>query len=370
MSTSRSRALGLFAALALVALGALAGPAGADGRSEPGTVYTSTNGASGNAILAFHRTAGGGLSLAGAFATGGTGTGGGLGNQGAVVLADHLLFAVNAGSDQVTSFRVTRRGLRRVDIAGSGGDQPVSVTVHDGLLYVLNAGSDDISGLRVGQSGDLSPLAGSTRDLSGAGTGPAQVEFTPDGHQIVVTEKATNQIDTFAVAPNGLAGPANVQDSVGQTPFGFAFDKRGHLIVSEAFGSATDASALSSYDLAPGGTLTPISPSVGTGQTAACWVVVTKNGRFAYTTNTGSGSISSYDVGRDGSIALLEGRAADTGAGSSPTDLALSESSRHLFVLNSAAQTVGSFRVGGDGRLDAVDVVGGLPAGATGLAAS
>jgi 6-phosphogluconolactonase (cycloisomerase 2 family) len=242
--------------------------------------------------------------------------------------------------------------------------------VHGDLLYVLNAGSDQISGFRIGGRGQLRPLAGSTRTLSGGGTDPAQVEFSPRGDLLVVTEKATNRIDTFRIRANGRPGELDSQPSAGQTPFGFAFDPRAHLIVSEAFGGAPNASALSSYDVPESGTITPISPVVHTGQTAACWVVVTRNGRFAYTTNTGSGNISSYDVSRDGSIALLESIAADTGAGSAPTDLALSRRSRHLFVLNSSALTLGSLRVLDDGRLVPVDIAGGLPAGATGLAAS
>jgi 6-phosphogluconolactonase len=139
--------------------------------------------------------------------------------------------------------------------------------------------------------------------------------------------------------------------------------------VSEAFGGAPNASALSSYALTASG-ITPISPVVHTGQTAACWVVVTRNGRFAYTTNTGSGSISSYAVSGQGAIALRESVAADTGAGSSPTDLALSPHSRELFVLNSAARSIGAYRVRPDGRLVLADIAGGLPAGATGLAAT
>jgi 6-phosphogluconolactonase len=356
-------------ALAIAALAALAAPAAAFGDS--GTVYTSTNSPGGNAIQAFNRADDGSLTPGGSFATGGTGTGGGLGNQGAVVLDDRgdRLFAVNAGSDQITSFKVAGRGLRIRDLEPSNGDQPVSLTLHGDLLYVLNAGSDEISGFRIRGGGDLQPLADSTRDLSGAGTGPAQVEFSPDGRVLVVTEKATNRIDTFLVGPDGRPGQVSSQPAAGQTPFGFAFDRRGNLIVSEAFGGAPNASALSSYDVAPDGTIAPISPVVPTGQTAACWVVVTDNGRFAYTTNTGSGSISSYAVDRDGSIALLESVAANTGEGSGPTDMALNDE-RHLFVLNASGRTVGAYRVRGDGRLVLVDIVGGLPAGTTGLAAS
>jgi 6-phosphogluconolactonase (cycloisomerase 2 family) len=359
-------------ATALAVVAGLAGTAAADSFGDDGIVYSSTNSPAGNAVVTFERAHDGALRPAGSFPTGGTGTGGGLGNQGAVVLDEDRarLFVANAGSDQISSFGVTRRGLRLLDVVPSHGDRPVSLTVHGDLLYVLNAGSDQISGLRIGAAGRLHPLADSRRALSGAGTDPAQVEFSPRGDLLVVTEKATNRIDTFPIGLDGRPGDVNSQASAGQTPFGFAFDPRGHLIVSEAFGGAANASALSSYTVADAGAIAPISPVVRTGQTAACWVVVTSNGRFAYTTNTGSGSISGYTVGGDGAIALLESVAADTGAGSSPTDLALSSRSRHLFVLNSAARTVGSYRVRGDGRLELVDIVGGLPAAATGLAAS
>jgi 6-phosphogluconolactonase len=355
-------------ALALSAGSAAAHPFGFGGS---GAVYTSTNSATNNAVLTFERAPHGTLRPAGSFPTGGTGTGGGLGNQGAVVLDDrrNRLFVVNAGSDQLTSFDVGRHGLRRQDLESSGGDRPISLTAHGNLLYVLNAGSDQIAGFRVDHRGELRPLPGSIRSLSGTGTDPAQIEFSPNGGLLVVTEKATNRIDTFRVGLDGRPGELISQPSAGETPFGFAFDKRGHLIVSEAFGGAPNASVLSSYGIAGNGAIGAISPLVRTEQTAACWVVVTDNGRFAYTTNTGSGSISSYDVDRDGSISLLESVGADTGIGSAPTDLALREHSRQLFVLNSGARTVGAYRVRGDGGLVSVDTAGGLPAGATGLAA-
>ena len=95
------------------------------------------------------------------------------------------------------------------------------------------------------------------------------------------------------------------------------------------------------------------------------------SGRFAYTTNTGSGSISGYDIDHDGTLTLLnpDGRTADTGVGSAPTDLARSEDGRFLCVRNSAAHGMGAFRVRQNGQLEPVGTIGGLPAGANGLAA-
>lgn len=339
----------------------------------PGAVYTMSNAPAGNAIIIFDRLHDGRLVAAGEVPTGGAGTGGGLGNQGGLTLTrnERWLLAVNAGSDTVSVLEVRKRGLRLRDVEPSGGSQPVSVTEHRGLVYVLNAGSDRISGFVLGPHGRLRPLPGSTRSLSGVGTGPAQISFSPDGDVLVVTEKATNTIVTFAIDRHGLPGEAQVHDSAGQTPFGFAFGKRDQLFVSEAFGGAPDASATSSYEVDRHGRLTTISPSVGTNQTANCWVVVTPNGRFAYVTNTGSGSISGYRIDFDGTIALLDadGRTADTGAGSAPIDLALTDNGRFLYSLNSGTNTIGAFRVRADGMLTPLAIVPGLPTGANGLAA-
>jgi 6-phosphogluconolactonase len=360
------RRAALAAALALAALAATAGPAAAAGKSA---VYTSTNAAAGNRVLAFDRSGDGALTPAGSFATGGNGTGAGLGSQGALALTreGRFLYVVNAGSDSISSFATDGKGLRLLGTTPSGGDQPISLTVRHGLLYALNAGSGTISGFTGARSGDLTPLAGSTEPI--AGSGPAQVQFSNDGGVLVVTDKNTNTIDTFTVGADGTPGPAQSQASEGDTPFGFAFDKRNHLIVSEAFGGAAGASTLSSYSLSPSGALSTISPSVADNQTAACWVAVTKNGRFAYTTNTGSGSISSYTVAQDGSIALLQQVAADTGAGSTPTDLAQSVSGKALFAVLPGTGEIAAYRIGASGGLDPVDLAGGVPASAAGLAA-
>jgi 6-phosphogluconolactonase (cycloisomerase 2 family) len=357
-------------ALAVLLAGLGAGAADAMARSSSGAVYTLTNSPAGNAVKAFHRGGDGTLSAGDAFPTGGTGTGGGLGNQGAVVLDDKLLFAVNPGSSSVSAFRIQRYGLQLVDVEASGGDQPISLTAHDGLLYVLNAGAaGNISGFHVSKHGRLSPLAGSTRPLSGAGVGPAQVSFDPEGETLVVTEKNTNLIDTYEVDDDsGLADGPVTHPSAGVTPFGFGFDRRDHLIVSEAFGGAVDQSAVSSYDL-DDGDIDPITQSAATTETAACWIVVTKDGRYTYTTNTGSASISGYRISRDGELRLLDadGRTGSTGAG--PIDMALSRGSRFLYSLNSGDETITGFRVGADGSLTANGTVAGLPDGATGLAA-
>jgi len=205
------------------------------------------------------------------------------------------------------------------------------------------------------------------RALSGAATAPAQVSFSPDGDELLVTERATQRIDVYDVDRAGYADGPTVVASAGVTPFGFGFDNTGHVIVSEAFGGAVDASAVSSYDLADGG-LTTVSASVETTETAACWIAVTGNGRFANAGNAG-GSVSGYGVAPDGSLTLLDedGRTAAPGAG--VTDLAVSRDSQFLYG-RLGNGTVGAWGIGADGSLADLGPAAGLPAGAAGIAAA
>ena len=347
---------------------------------KSGAVYVLTNQVS-NAVAAFDRAQDGTLTPAGTFPTGGSGNPVAqpgdpptdpLASQGALILSDnkHLLFAVNAGSNEISVFSIGKNELTLVDKVNSGGVRPISLTVHEHLLYVLNeGGTPNITGFTVSDAGELTPLPGSTRPLSGGSTAdPAEVSFSNDGALLAVTEKMANLIDIYIVGTDGVAGPPNPNPSNGMTPFGFAFDQRNHLIVSEAMGGVPNAAAVSSYNAALSGMLSVVSGSVPDFQTAACWIVITNSGRYVYTTNTGSGSVSSYTLS-NGALTLLNSVAASLGATSAPIDMALTNSSRYLYVHAAGLQTVEAFRVEPDGSISPIGSVGGLPFGAQGIAA-
>lgn len=361
-----------------LALGAGSGRAGDDDRDELGewgAVFTLTNRSAGNELAVFERDGRGRLANPVFLPTGGKGTGTGLGNQGALALGDdsQYLYAVNPGSNTITVFQLGRRGARAVQVVNSGGTRPISLTVREDLLYVLNAGggtaggADSIAGFEIGDHGQLSPLRNSVALLSAANTGPAQIGFNSDGDVLIVTEKGTNTIDLFAVNKNGLPAGRKSVASNGKTPFGFAFTRDDLLVVSEAFGGAANASAVSSYDLdADAGLLKVISPSVPTTKTAACWIAIASNGEYAYTTNTGSGTVTGYKIGGSGKLAILNANGVTATTGAAPTDV-VNLGNRGLFVLNSGDGTVASYAIGQSGALTASQTVGGLPTRATGL---
>jgi 6-phosphogluconolactonase (cycloisomerase 2 family) len=321
-----------------------------------GHVYQASNDPAGNAVHVYNRYADGTLEAAGSVATDGLGTGASLGSQGGLARAGRVVFVVNAGDDTVSALASGRRGLVLRDKVSSGGDRPVSVTVRNGVGYVLNQGDDTISGFRYDRSGDLRVLPASRRALTanpaGGPTDAAQVSFTPNGRTLVVTEKASNTIDTFEVK-HGYAGKATAHPAAGRTPYGFDFDRRGNAVVSEAASGSASSYRVPSF--------TTITGALANTQAAACWLVV--SGNVAYVVNAASASISTYAIAGDGSLSLINAVAATTEAG--PTDAAVSSDGRHLYVrVRSGA--VSSWRIGPGGALTAAGTS--APASAFGIA--
>lgn len=339
----------------------LAGASPALFAREAGMVYTESNAGTGNQILLFHRAADGTLSPAGAVPSGGMGTGAPLASQGAVALGGdgEWLFAVNAGSSSISSFRVRHGGLELADTADSGGTTPVSIAVGGHLLYVLNqGGAGNVTGFRVGDHGELEMIPGSSRALSSTGASAEEVGFSPDQGTLVVSEKATQVIDTYKVMAHGMVSGPTAHPSSGAGPYGFTFTGRDNLLVTEAA-----ASAVSSYDL-DHGDLSLVSPSVPSEGAAPCWIAATPDGRFAYATNAHIGTIAGFRVGRGGALTFL---GLTTTASIPLLDVAATRD--HLYALAEGTNQILEYRVGEDGGLAEIGQAGGLPPSAAGLVA-
>lgn len=338
-----------------------------------GAVYVMSNQDTGNSITVFNRAADGSLTRGGTFPTGGLGAGNSIDSQldpltaqGALALSDdrRFLFAVDAGSNEVSVLAIQGQTLNVVDRVASQGIRPISVTVCGHLLYVLNHDDSTIAGFRVADDGTLTALANTATPLEGANTDPAQVRFTPSGTQLVVTEKATNVIDVFAVDDSGHVGLPMKNTSHGQVPFGFTFAGHDLLIVSEA------SNAASSYRIEKDGSLTVISGSVPTEEDAACWVVVNSaaDPRFAYVSNATSGSITGYRIDPTGALSRLnqDGHTGVIRDSHPALDSAVSGDGSFLYVLAGGfnvqsdqavpcnKMTISAFRIEADGNLQAL----------------
>ncbi len=359
------------------------GVVGAHAR-EPGAAYTMTNANDDNQIVVFSRDSGGLLTKIDAVSSGGKGSGGGvdpLGSQGSLVLVDEdqghpgswhhhhagnrhgteMLLAVNAGSNDVSAFRVRPNGIQLRDRIGSGGSFPISVTASGRMVYVLNNGAPaNITGFSLDQRGHMHPVPHSTRLLGEGSYG--QVAFDPRGRVLVVTDKANNRLLVYTVGRHGRPSDTPViTPSSGAVPFAVDFDRKGHLLVAEA-----GANAVSSYDIAADGSLQIISASVPNGQIATCWIVVNRRGAVI-TTNPGTNSLSAFRVNTTtGQVTLLNGTA---GAGNAPLDIDVTESGRFAYAVDPANGGVDMYKIGLDGSLTGLGIAeAGLMGFAQGMA--
>ncbi len=338
-----------------------------------------------NEIVVFDRNADGSLTHFADFRTGGRGfdipNGLGAGKSLLVTKSGRWLFAANSKSNTITVMRASKSGLEVVQTIKSGGQAPASLTMAKGWLFVLNTGgSANITGFNFAED-RLEPLAGTTRDLNLNGdnppfflVSPAQVSFNPAGTLLAVTVKGDNSIRVYGMSQFGSpsANPV-INVSNGNTPFGFAFAKRGRLLVAEAFGNfpvgTNAAGAVSSYRVGPNGALNVISGSVDNSQTGTGALAHDSKSGLTYTTNRDSGTVSGYKVdANSGQLELLDGAAAIPGLG--PNDLAISRGGRFLYVTNAGNGTIGAFAIESDGSLTSLGEEEGLPeeAGAVGMA--
>jgi 6-phosphogluconolactonase len=317
--------------------------------SSYGAVYIMTNGASANSILVYSRNSNGLLTFQGPVSTHGRGSGGildPLQSQGSLVLSEDgsFLFAANAGSGNITSFRVLPSGLTFVGEVNSGGEGPISITTYGDLLYVLNIAN--ITGFRIQGDGSLSEIPSSTHFLATVGgrdLGDSDIAFNPNGSFLAVTERVANHIVVFPVQADGTTGAPVANNSNGNTPFAEAFTPAGVLVVVESAGAPGGGAAASSYSIADGGTLQLISASVPSQGGGACWNILTRDGKFGVLTNAGSSNESLFLVSESGQLSFLN--ISSAGPNTTPLDTALSANGLFLYTLDGAAGSISEFRL-------------------------
>lgn len=351
------------------------------GINEVGAVFALTNRATGNEVVAFSRATSGELTHSGLYGTGGHGIGVDFDTQGGLWLSsdNRFLYALSPGSDQVTVFSVNGSCLQKIQEVYAG-DQPLSITLHteSKLAYVLDGSvaSTGIFGFKVAIDGTLSPLTNETIPTSTPIGVPGDVVFSPDGKALVVTNKVGSSLDIFSLDSLGNAELISTTASVGMRPFAATFRDDGMLFVVESGLPITANAGVSSYNVNTlTGSLTPITVSEKNEQTDGCWIVLAgRDQRYGYVANFASGTVSSFDIAKDGSASLLDAAAGFSGNNSQPVDLAKSEDGKFLYNLLRGTGAIAAWNIRNDGSLESIGHFGQsteLPRadGASGLAA-
>jgi 6-phosphogluconolactonase len=349
-----------------------------------GHVYVNDNTAGTNTIGAFDQHSDGSLTpMTGSpFSAGGAGTGTIVGSQGSIqATADgQWVLAVDAGSNQISVLAVGSDGSLTPAVGSpvsSGGIEPVSIAVHGDLVYVANEGNgtagSNYTGFTLSDDGRLTPLADSTVPLAATAL-PGDILFNGTGKNLIgievgTTDPSTFLIDSFIVGADGrltaAAGSPFPAEAAG--PFGSAFSPTDphHLYVSNAHGGTNNGS-VSAFSVNPNAKVKSITGSpFPDQQTAPCWVEISHDGRYLFTVNTGSTTISRYRINANGTLSLLGSTPFASGAGIRPFDARLDASGAHLYVVDAAIASVSGFAVDGGSLTELTSSPAALPSGAT-----
>ena len=296
-------------------------------------VYVETNikTPGGNSIAAFTRGSNGQLTAipGSPFLTGGAGTqyaGVNIGPQDSdqeiISNRDHtLLFAVNSGSDTIAVFHILPSGAL-TPVAGSpfpsGGNDPVSLALVGDTLFVVNKSGDlgrpsailpSYGALRVHGDGTLEPISDRSNVSShefqptvsvAIGSSPSQALVIPDTDLLFGTDFLTGLIERFRFDGNGslhqlsplkLAPREFADTTTPRLPLGLW----NHPFLPLLYvGYVTDAKlGVYEYDLEGGLKFLRAVPNSGA---AICWLRTNRAGTRLYSSDTGTNSISVYDL--------------------------------------------------------------------------
>lgn len=372
-------------------------PAGgrASTASVVGRLYAETN-AKANRIIVLDRHGNGTLTTEQTVSTHGAGATGRkecaqlskcpfLDAQGQIALANdrHLLFAVNAGSSTVTSFRITAKGLKFADQKSSSGRFPTSLSTSGSLLYVANTGSLNVTGFRFSASGKLTPIPGSGQKLDPAAHpgDVTQIGFDHTGKLLAVSLVHASAVQTFVVSADGTLGSPQTFKPAVKLPFGFVFDPADRMVLTQIHDLAGPHGSVGVYALT-GSSGAQLIDSKPTGGFGPCWIVLGSGGRFVYVVNTGSGdptgaTIAVYQLSSAGMLTRIQLTAPLNMPGGKReferTNELVSSNGRYLYVLvhgkGSSNSRIDIYRVASGGTLTLSGVTAtDLPPGISGLA--
>jgi len=326
-----------------------------------------------------------------------------------IAVDDRFLLVVNAGSNDVTSFRIgPDYSLSRVDVEPSGGTAPISLAHRNGVVYVANADEDGTFTAPPNQSGNitamtLDPATGALTRIAGFSLSlrgrPADLEVTPDGSWLLVSslnaaspqlpQPTAAEISSFRIQGDGTlaATPAgtgmstqignaagrHLPNAIGIETWAaggrqFAIAAEARTVSSTGIPSATFAAlqtaSVSTWEIAADGSFLPrsqdfmLGPTTSSGPTQAGFLVYSPIYSTFWVATSAGATISGYGLDADGNVTpgvmggiLARGVPVDPAAASplanadGYVDMAISADGRWIYQL-----------VGIKGRIDVYEV--------------
>jgi len=213
----------------------------------------------------------------------------------------------------------------------------------------------------------LAPGCGDEGGGGGFGGGIPIGGGEPTAATVYVTNSGSDNISAYTVngTTGGLSAIAGSPVVNVSTPSAIAVSRNGFFAFATnsqtnkvmAFRIGTDGGLL----LASGTATSPNPASVGTAPSA---VAISRDTEFLYVANRGSDSVTAFTIGSTGILTLVPPEAGTpnpvAAGGSAPVSLVGSATDRFLYVANSADNTVSVFQIETSGLLKLVPPTGSL----------
>jgi 6-phosphogluconolactonase (cycloisomerase 2 family) len=389
-------------------------------KAAGGNLYMQTNEVA-NAIIHYHWSANGALAEVERVATGGAGSGelspiyhtkrpNDFEGAGSVILTPdrRFLFVTNGGDNSVSSFAVDREGRltlvdrRETGNTQNGGAKSMAYDPSSRTLFVVHTfGPDHLRLMSVDGEGKLTPRPErySVNTIDWPNRVPTMAVLSPDGKLLFVgttfdelpTRKnpdgslilwipqkdgalhviASNAPDpdgivVFPVGEDGALGAPSFHDARGASPFYIAFlhNRPDTFVVGYAVGNG-----VSIGEVEANGKITvsaPVTLDTSAGRPSElCWLAVSPNDRWVFTTNFGYSDISSYrindnvlSIAKDPASPKVPGdgtfRAIDGVVSSGPSDSWISPDGAYVYQIYGNASKLVGYATKPDGSLDEV----------------
>jgi hypothetical protein len=305
------------------------------------------------------------------------------GNDQIVVNPQHtLLFAVNQGSDSIAVFQILHNGgLKHVDGSPfpSNGKAPTSLGLSGDTLVVANRARDGVRDLetvapnytsfKVGADGRLTPVPGS--NIQAAPASAPTAAYVPPQGGVAFGPSDGGPIRGFSISPSGVltqapgspySAPASVYGPNYDPTKEFALGVGAHPTKPYVYMPLPTVPALAVYSYDKSGSLKFLNAVPTVGAFLPCWIQITKDGRWLYTTSAATNTVTVFDITQPAKPVEIQNAGYMTPGNA--WNIALDPTDKYLFVLSTRAvagvppgkaniQHV--MKIGPDGRLTEVN---------------
>jgi 6-phosphogluconolactonase (cycloisomerase 2 family) len=257
---------------------------------------------------------------------------------------DTFVYVTNSGDGTITEFTTNVDGSLTTQGSLGGLNSPQGIGINGSHLWVAEAGNNNIAELQI-----ASQTSGTLQFDGEAAAGASPAWIAVAGSHVYASNMGDNTISQYSAdAQSGLLtplSPATVPSGAG--PNGIVANSTNLYVFAANRGEST----LTPYSIGVSGTLTPVDlAKAGNGVTG---VAIDSTAKFVYATNSLDNTITVFAIDPSSGAPIPVGLAPEAN-GSSPEAIAASPTQPLIYVVNNAANTLASFKIGSGGALASV----------------